>query len=329
MNNPLNTKRILIFLAFAIGASWAVALLIYTSSMMENSPITAMNLANYIIIMTPALAHIATRLITKEGWGHLWLRPNFRRGWRFYLAAWLLPLLAVVVGAATYYLLFPQFFDPNLGPLQKLFASSPSAAAANPWTLMLSVILQSAIIAVPINAVASIGEEFGWRAYLLQKLMAHFAGAGTARASADVSTHPSSFSAAGARKASLLVGLVWGVWHWPLILMSMKIDPNTPLLYPLVYLLSTCALSVLLCWVTLRSGSVWPASVGHGAINAFAGLVGYTVKGPANMLLGPSTGGLISSVGFFILALLLLFNRKAFAVDEEVPSERVSAVVGA
>ncbi|RPI33229.1 MAG: CPBP family intramembrane metalloprotease, partial [Chloroflexota bacterium] len=136
------------------------------------------------------------------------------------------------------------------------------------------------------------------------------------------------FSAAGARKASLLVGLVWGVWHWPLIFMSMKIDPSTPLLYPLVYLLTTCALSVLLSWVTLRSGSVWPAAVGHGAINAFGGLVGLTMQGSPNMLLGPLTGGLIASVGYFILALLLLFNRKAFAVEEEAHSEPEQAVVG-
>ena len=108
----------------------------------------------------------------------------------------------------------------------------------------------------------------------------------------------------------------------------MKIDPSMPLLYPLVYLLTTCAMSVLLSWVTLRSGSVWPASVGHGAINAFSGLVGMTMLGPANMLLGPSAGGLIGSLGFFILALVLLFNRKAFAVEEEAPSEPVPAVVG-
>jgi hypothetical protein len=79
---------------------------------MENNPIMAVTVANYIFISTPALANVATRLITKEGWGHLWLRPNFRRGWRFYLGVWLLPLLAVMVGGAIFYLLFPQSFDP-------------------------------------------------------------------------------------------------------------------------------------------------------------------------------------------------------------------------
>jgi membrane protease YdiL (CAAX protease family) len=316
VNNQLNTKRILIFLAIVIGVSWAVALLISTSSLMETSPTTAMSLANYIIIMTPALANIVTRLITKEGWKNLWLRPNFRRGWRYYLAAWLLPLLAVVVGAAAYYLFFPESFDPSLSSLQKLYAGSP-AAAANPWTIMLTVILQSMVLAVPINAVVSLGEEFGWRAYLLQKLMTHFSSTERAGASAEA-------SASAARKASLVVGLIWGMWHWPLIFMSMRIDPSIPLAYPLVYLLSTTAMSVLLCWVTLRSGSVWPASIGHGAINAYSGLVGFMLKGQPNMLLGPMTGSLIGSVGFYILALVLLTSRNAFVV-EDVNSEPVPA----
>lgn len=115
MNNQLNTQRILIFLASIIGVSWAVALLICNSSMMENSSTTAISLDNYIIIMTPALAAIFTRLVTKKGWKHLWLWPNFRRGWRFYLAARLLPLLAIFAGAANYYLL-PHTFDPSLAP---------------------------------------------------------------------------------------------------------------------------------------------------------------------------------------------------------------------
>jgi hypothetical protein len=120
-----NTKRILIFLAFAFGIPWAAALVISLSSMMVNNPTQAGALANYIFISTPWLANIATRLVTREGWGNLWLRPNFRRSRWFYLAVWLLPLLATIVGEAFFYLLFPQSFDPNLSVVQKLVESSP------------------------------------------------------------------------------------------------------------------------------------------------------------------------------------------------------------
>ena len=323
MVTQLNTKRILIFLAFAIGIPWASALVIYLSRVMENNPVMAVTVANYIFVSTPLLANVATRLTTKEGWGHLWLRPNFRRGWRFYLGVWLLPLLAVMVGGAIFYLLFPQSFDPNLGEVRKLFASSPSAAA-NPWMGMLFITIQVMILAVPINSVLSIGEEFGWRAYLLPKLMERFAGAERASASAEDPAYGGGLYAAGARKAALLVGVVHGVWHWPLFFLGAMYGFPYPNL--VLYLIFTCSLSALLSWGTLRSGSVWPASVGNGAVNATAGLAGYLLKGPANLLLGPLPGSLIGSLGYFILALVLLFSRRAFTGAKEAGPESVQAL---
>jgi membrane protease YdiL (CAAX protease family) len=325
MDTHLNTKRILIFLACAVGIPWASALAIYLSRVMENNPVMAVAVANYICISTPFLANVATRLITKEGWGHLWLRPNFRRGWRFYLGVWLLPLLAVMVGGAIFYLFFPQSFDPNLGELRKLFASSPSAPA-NPWMGMLLITIQIMILSVPINSVLSIGEEFGWRAYLLPRLMERFTGAERSRASAEDLAY-GGLSAAGARKAALLVGVVHGVWHWPLFFLGAMYGFPYPNL--LLYLIFTCSLSVLLSWGTLRSGSVWPASVGHGAVNATAGLAGYLLKGPANPLLGPLPTGLIGGLGFVALALVLLFSRRAFAVEKVAGPEKERAVAGA
>ncbi len=317
MGIPLNSKRILIFLAFAVGIPWATALAVSLTSLMKNDPVQAVTLVNIVFISTPALANLATRLITKEGWGHLMLWPNFRRGWRFYLALWLLPLVAVIVGGAAFYLLFPQSFDASLGEVRKLIASSPSVSAANPWLILLSITLSIMLITVPINSVASIGEEFGWRAYLLPKLMEWFAGAGRDGASAQEPAQASGLGAAEARKAALLVGLIHGVWHWPLFFMSTSIDPEAAFPFPLVYVVLTCSLSVLLSWGALRSGSVWPASVGHGALNATSVLAGYLLKGPALPLLGPAPTGLIGGLGYLLLALALLFSPRAFAERKE------------
>ena len=222
MVTHLNTKRILIFIAFAFGIPWTAALVL-NLTMGSDNLIQAATLANTIFITTPALANIATRLITKEGWGNLWLRPNFRRGWRFYLAAWLLPLLAVILGGTIFYLLFPQSFDPDLSGLRALLASTP-ALAANPTMALLVITLQAMLVGLTINGVASIGEEFGWRAYLLPKLMERFTGAEPASGSVGDAVDAGQF-AAGARKASLLVGVIWGVWHWPLFFMTASLIP--------------------------------------------------------------------------------------------------------
>jgi membrane protease YdiL (CAAX protease family) len=307
-----NTKRILIFLGFAFGIPWAVALAFALSGVWGNNPLQAVTLANLVFISTPVVANIATRLVTKEGWGHFMLRPNFRRSWRFWLAAWFLPLLAAVVGGVIFYLLFPQSFDSDLGEVRKLTASLPSVATINPWLILMSIAIQGVLIAVPINSVASLGEELGWRAYLLPKLIERFAGIEHASASAEEAAPVSLPRLVGARRMALLVGLIHGVWHWPLFFLSTKLDSGSAFPFPLVYLVFTCSLSVLLSWVTLSSGSVWPAAVGHGAVNATSALTGYLLKGPALSMLGPAPTGFIGGLGYLTLALVLLFSRTKF-----------------
>jgi hypothetical protein len=82
----------------------------------------------------------------------------------------------------------------------------------------------------------------------------------------------------------------------------------------------------LLCWATLRSGSVWPASIGHGTINQISNLASSLIKGQARLLLGPGPSGLIGGLGYLMLALVLLFNRKAFLTEKETGSESEQAV---
>jgi membrane protease YdiL (CAAX protease family) len=323
MDARLNTRRIVIFLALAFGIPWTAALVLYLT-VGPTDLILAATVANLIFISTPALANVATRLITREGRRHLWLWPKFRRGWPFYLAAILLPFLAAVVGGTIFYLVFPGSFDPSLGKVREFYTAYSVAANINPWIGLLLITLQASINWLFINGLVSIGEEFGWRAFLLPKLMARFTGAEPAGRSAE-NPVPASLYAAGARKASVLIGLIWGVWHWPLYLMGLRLTPDFPLLYLLVYPVSTCCMSVLLCWVTLRSGSVWPASIGHGLINGTAGIPMMLLKGPDKMLLGPGPGGAIGMLGYLALALVLLIHRRAFTGGGQTGSPEAQA----
>ncbi len=323
MDTHLNNKRIWIFLAIAFGIPWIAALVLHLT-MGATDLAMAGAVANLIFIAIPALANVATRLITREGWKRTWLWPKFRGGWPFYLAAIFLPFLATIAGAAIFYLIFPGSFDPNLGPLQQYYAPYSVAPETNPWIAFLIITLTASLGWLYKNGLLSIGEEFGWRAYLLPKLMERFTGGEPAPGS--------SLYAAAARKASLLIGVIWGVWHFPLYIMGMSMDPSmTPgrlLVFLGLAVLSTCTMSVLLCWVTLRSGSVWPASIGHGFINGTTAIPGMALKGTPYLLLGPGIPGLIGMLGYIALALVLLLNSRAFAA-REAPPENAPAVAGA
>lgn len=65
--------------------------------------------------------------------------------------------------------------------------------------------------------------------------------------------------------AAVATGLIWGVWHYPMILMGYIFSGNPLglLLYPVNMVIT----SILYGWLRLRSGSNWPVSLAHAAGN--------------------------------------------------------------
>ena len=259
---------------------------------------------------SPALAHILTRWLTREGWQNAGLRARFKRGWPYWLAAWFLPGLLSILGLAVFFLLFPRHYDPSLGALRRIIESRVPAGVdvdgINLWTIVAVQIVQAMLIAPLINGLATFGEEFGWRAYLQPKLMP-----------------------LGGRKAMLWMGLIWGVWHWPVIMMGHNFGldyPGAPYLGPLVMVWFTLILGILLGWLTLRAGSVWPAVIGHGAINGIAALGLLFSQGQPNPLLGPAPVGLIGGIGFTLAALLIWFGPWGLRRGAEPPSLPAAAL---
>jgi uncharacterized protein len=245
----------------------------------------------------PALGHILARLLTREGTHDLYLRPHFKRGWLFWVAAWFLPGILTLSGMLVYFAVFPAQFDSNFNTLQQLLDRAGSAAGrVLPFTAQTYFLIQlaTALILSPIlNLVAVFGEEFGWRAYLQPKLMP-----------------------LGTRKALVITGLIWGVWHWPVILMGYEYGFGywgAPVVGPLLFLVFTVSLAILFGWLVLRAGSVWPSAIAHGAINGIAALGLIAMNGKPNMLLGPAPNGLLGGLPLILLALFLFLNRKALA----------------
>jgi hypothetical protein len=91
-----------------------------------------------------------------------------------------------------------------------------------------------------------LGEEFGWRGFALPGLQARW----------------------GWRVASLLLGVVWTVWHLPLFYSVGTVQSHLPMG---LYALSAIASSVLFAWLFNRSrGSIVPVLVLHTAVNAWS-----------------------------------------------------------
>ena len=85
------------------------------------------------------------------------------------------------------------------------------------------------------------GEEYGWRFYLQDRLFAIF----------------------GGYKGVLLAGIIWALWHLPLMMNGLNFSNDSLLLGNLTYIIYTTLLSIIFGYAVLKTGSVWIAVLLH------------------------------------------------------------------
>ncbi len=305
-NNQVDVKRISIFLGFAFGIAWLNGLVIHLTGGLVHGPeiVRGSGITVSLVLLAggymwaPTWAHLLTRLVTREGWSDTYLRPR-RQGWPYWIAAWFIPSIMTILGAGLFFMLFQRYFDPSLKMLQDMLATAGQAISTPLWTTVIIQTLSGVLIAPFINSLFTFGEEFGWRAYLQPKLMP-----------------------LGGRKAILSIGLIWGVWHWPVIAMGHNYGleyPGAPWLGMLMMVWVTIGLGTFLGWLTIRAGNVWPAVIGHAAINGISGLAAICVQGNPNPLLGPYPIGLIGSAAWVVLTLAILLKPGALDAGDVRP----------
>ncbi len=310
-SDELETRRVALFLAVAFGVAWAVGAYIYATGGLAGSqtlvsgvPVSrAMVLLATGYMWAPAVANLVTRAATGEGWDGLRLRPHLRAGWPYWVAAWVGPTVLTLLGAALYFAVFPGHYDPTLSTLRGMLDEAAAAGAPlpfGPWGLAALQVAQAVVLAPVINSLFTFGEEFGWRAYLLPKLLP-----------------------LGPRRAMVALGVVWGVWHWPVIAMGYNYGlgyPGAPWLGMVAMVWFTFVVGTFLGWVTLREGSVWPAVVGHAAVNGIGGIGLLFARGSPNPLFGPAATGVVVSVPWVVTALVLLWRLDGEAVVDAARS---------
>lgn len=240
---------------------------------------------------------IASKGIRKVKSGIEW-GIHFKRNWKRFLIAWFLPALAAILGAVLYFMIFPEKYDMNCGALiQTLEANGVMMDAEGkvqgiPLNLLSIIQLISAVTYAPlINTFAAVGEEAGWRGYMTPVLSKWL----------------------GKGRALILSGIIWAIWHAPVIVfagyeygMGYK---GEPVLGVLMMCGLTTSFGIILSYFYEKSQSIWIPSLMHGAINAVAGLPLYYMKEmPQHYLLGPTPAGLISGIPLFVLGIVLFIK---------------------
>ncbi|MGC0271820.1 CPBP family intramembrane glutamic endopeptidase [Pseudactinotalea sp. Z1739] len=322
MRRPSGQIALFVVLSFAL--AWAVAAPLWLGDGLADRRFGLIAMA---MMFTPTVAALVvvlligrpTRILYALG---IW--PLGRPG-RFigYLAlAIVVPtalcLVALPVGA--WLGVYPADFA-NLSAFAQVLEQQGVPDMGIPIQALAALQLINIVVAAFLNLIPALGEEIGWRGWLLPKLMP-----------------------LGPLGAIAVSGVIWGVWHAPLILLGYNY-PLAPGWLGVAMMTGMCILiGGVFGWLRLRSDSVWPAALAHGAFNAAAG--SFVIFAMAGETVDTVHASILGWSGWIAPALLLALivgagkfrlrpNPAVVAADAGLsagqvgPSEEVTDVVAA
>jgi membrane protease YdiL (CAAX protease family) len=284
-----NKADLIIYLAIAFGGAWLAAIPLWNQGLQS----AQLPLSLAALQVAPTLGVLAVWLVTalrRAPAARQWARltgltfgDSPRRTIRYVAATWAgIPvLIAAVIAVSALLGVFPTDLAGLSGYRQAFPQGTHATAAIGTLT--------GIVVTTLFSSVTAFGEEWGWRGFLLPRLLP-----------------------LGYGGAILASGLIWGLWHAPLTLLGW----NYPGLGPWAVLPFTAFCTVVgavLGWLRLRTGSVWPAVIGHGVLNAAVPTM-YLVVSAAGRLPDPLLGGVFGAVGllaFGVLGLALARVRPA------------------
>lgn len=282
MEKNMQGKGIRWYLIIVLAISWTMAGAYYLL-FPEKDQISYTIMAVLYMFMPLIAALIVDKLILKRKNLKSWAL-NFRPNW-WYLAAW--PAMLVLAFAALgINLLWPDIsFSSDMSGFWERMAKEMSPELLDlqkakmetlPIPYFYILLIQGLLAGISINAVAAFGEEAGWRGFMVREYR-----------------HLKFWD------ASLRIGIIWGIWHAPLILMGHNYPEHSQLGVGMMTIF--CILfSPLILYVRLKTHSTIAAAIMHGTLNATAGIPIMYLAGGSDLTLG-----LTGFSGFIMLILAI------------------------
>ncbi len=246
MNSKRDTiKRLIIYLLIAFIPFWVVIPIlnnhfgepIYASE----KAMTAAYAVGVFGMLIPSIAHLITRLVTKEGFKNSYLGLNFKGNAKYYIASVVVKVVEVIIFAVLAW----RIFAGDLS-FSEAFASDEGITRVSTYLLQISV---SIIIFFP-----AFGEEWGWRGYMMPKLT----------------------ELMGRPAAIIVGGIFWGLWHAPLTISGHNFGVDYkffPWLGILIMCINCTFFNAFLTLITEKTKSIYPASFCHMINNNCGGLI--------------------------------------------------------
>ena len=248
MIKKMTVKRILIYIFISFLLPWVALFISGLYGNTYESDMTQIILS--FAMLCPAIAVFLTIRLTKEDILvvgekslNLGIILKGKKKWWFLLGI-LTPVLYVELGYLFYYVFFPKAYDlAVLDEVVEIFGIKREVIWVVTFYFMLSAIWLS---------VCALGEEIGWRAYLYPKLE----------------------EVMGEGKALLVGGVIWAVWHFPMIYIGHNFGKGywgEPWTGFAAFTVCCVTIGSVLYFFTKKTKSVWVAGFMHSIHNTLAG----------------------------------------------------------
>lgn len=287
----MSGKQFAIYMIAAFGPAWILEII--ASIFSNNGDQMVFSIILMIVMFMPFLGVLIARIPLKGmGWA-----PRLKGKIRYVFFALWMPALLSIIGGFLFFAFFPDAVDSEFltlrgileetGTLEKLEAQGLTM----PMYLLITSVM--AVTYAPfLNMFVALGEEVGWRGvmypYLKEKL--------------------------GVTKGRIVGGMIWGVWHWPVMIFAGyeygKEYIGAPVLGPIVFCICTVMMGIILDYVYEMTETIWMPALMHGAINAFTTFAYLTKPEYADKaILGPASIGIISMIPMIIMAVFICVKK--------------------
>ena len=256
-----------------------------------------------LYMLLPMMVAIVMQKINKEKLSSTGLL-HFKIKWSW-IVAWMLPVVIVLLTIFVNTLLPGCEFNTDMSAMipadsvpeeQKEMVSK----LMTPAFMIITTVISGLLAGATINALFAFGEEYGWRNYLVSALK------------------EKKFVC-----ASIFIGIVWGIWHFPLILLGHNYPQHS--VAGVFMMVIFCVLaSFVELYLVLKAKSVFPAAIFHGTINAVAGLNVLLIKGGNDLINGAAglSGFILISI---VIAIIYVFDR--YVLKDNIFSKTIGEVL--
>ena len=294
-------KKAINFSIIVCLVSWIFAAFMWFGMGIHNTTdnIKLYSLCATIYMFFPLVCALVIQIIKKEKLGSTGLL-KFKIKWSW-LVAWLLPVVIVAATIIVNSLLDGCELKFHMPPIPGMENLSPEdmakiSAMQNPKVIIITTLVSGLFAGITINAIAAFGEEYGWRNYLVSALKGR-----------------------NFWVACLFIGVVWGFWHFPLILMGHNYFVHRTA--GVFMMVAMClVMTPIELYLVLKAKSVYPVAIFHGTVNALAGATMLFISGGSDLINGVAG---LSGIITMAVVTLILFVYDRFVSEDKIMSKKI------